>query len=124
LRRGLTMAGKVTRVDSYAVDGTLTVAVEMQSPVPEFAAQPVDGVIRIRTLNDVAYVGRPAVSKSASESILFKVESDGSHAQRVKVRFGASSVSSLQILEGLQPGDHVILSDMTKYDGYDRVRLE
>jgi beta-lactamase regulating signal transducer with metallopeptidase domain len=124
LRRGLTMAGKVTRVDSYAVDGTVTVAVEMQSPVPEFAAQPVDGVIRIRTLNDVVYVGRPAASQSQNESTLFKVESDGSHAQRVKVRFGASSVSSLQILEGLQPGDHVILSDMTKYDGYDRVRLE
>jgi multidrug efflux pump subunit AcrA (membrane-fusion protein) len=70
------------------------------------------------------YVGRPAVSQSDGESTLFKVESDGSHAKRVKVRFGAYSVSTMQILEGLQPGDHVILSDMTKYDGYDRIRLE
>ena len=72
LRRGLTMAGKVMRIDSYVVDGTVTVAVEMQSPAPEFASQEVDGIIRIRTLNDVVYVGRPAVSKSASESTLSK----------------------------------------------------
>lgn len=52
------------------------------------------------------------------------MESDGNHAKRVKVRFGAQSVNSVQILEGLQPGDHVILSDMSKYDGYDVVRLE
>jgi beta-lactamase regulating signal transducer with metallopeptidase domain len=124
LRRGLTMAGKVTRIDSYAVDGTVTVAVETQSPAPEFASQEVDGVIRIQTLNDVVYVGRPVFAKSNSVVTLFKVASDGSHATRVKVRFGASSVSSVQVLEGLQPGDHVILSDMAKYDGYDRVRLE
>jgi HlyD family secretion protein len=105
------------------MSGTVTVAVETQSPAPEFAAQEVEGVIRIQTLNDVMYVGRPA-AKSGSETTLFRLESDGSHAQRVKVRFGASSVSSLQILEGLQPGDHVILSDMTKYDGSDRIRLE
>jgi HlyD family secretion protein len=114
----------VTRIDSYAVDGTVTVAVETQSPAPEFASQEVDGVIRIQTLNDVVYVGRPVFAKSNSVVTLFKMASDGSHATRVKVRFGASSVSSVQILEGLQPGDHVILSDMAKYDGYDRIRLE
>ena len=61
LRRGITMAGKVTCIDSYTVDGTVTVAVETQTPAPEFAAQPVDGIIRIKTLNDVVYTGRPAV---------------------------------------------------------------
>jgi len=125
LRRGITMAGKVTRIDSYTVDGTVTVAVETQTPAPEFVDQPVDGIIRIKTLNDVVYAGRPAVfSQPDRGSTLFKVESDGSHATRVKVLFGAGSVSNVQILEGLQPGDHVILSDMTKYDGYDRIRLE
>jgi HlyD family secretion protein len=124
LRRGITMAGKVTRIDSNEVNGTVTVAVEVQAPVPDFAAQPVDGIIRIRTLNDVVYVGRPVGSQSDSQGTLFKLESDGSHAKRVKVRFGASSDSTVQILEGLHPGDHVILSDMSKYDGYDRVRLK
>ena len=124
LRRGITMAGKVARIDSNTVNGTVTVAVELQSAVAEFAREPVDGIIQIRTLKDVAYVGRPAGSQSEPESVLFKVESDGLHATRVKVRFGAGSVSSLQVLEGLQPGDRVILTDMTKYAGYERIRLE
>jgi beta-lactamase regulating signal transducer with metallopeptidase domain len=124
LRQGITMAGKVTRIDSSAVNGAVTVAVELQSPVPKFAAQPVDGIIRIRTLHDVVFVGRPAFSKPNSEGTLFEVESDGSHAKRVKVRFGAFSYSAVQILGGLQPGDQVILSDMRKYDGYDRIELK
>ena len=128
LRPGLTMAGKVSRIDSQAVNGTVTVAVELQAPLPEFVAQPVDGTILVRTMNDVVYVGRPVfASPSDSESTLlglFKVESDGSHAKRVRVRLGAYSVDRVQILEGLQPGDRVILSDMAKYDGYGRIRLE
>jgi beta-lactamase regulating signal transducer with metallopeptidase domain len=124
LRHGITIAGKVTRIESSVVNGTVTVVVELQAPVPEFAGQPVDGTIRIRTLNNVVYVGRPAVSQSDTESSLFKVEPNGSHAKRMKVRFGAYSVTTVQILEGLQPGDRVILSDMTKYDGYDRISLE
>jgi len=91
-------------------------------------AQPVDGIILVKTMKDVVYVGRPVfASPTDSETTLlglFKVESDGSHAKRVKVRLGAYSVDRVQILEGLQPGDRVILSDMAKYDGYDRVRLE
>lgn len=124
LHRGITVAGKVKRIPSKAVNGTVTVEVEMQAPVPEFTAQPVDGIIRIRTLNDVVFVGRPVLAKPDSQATLFKVESDGSHAKRVKVRFGAFSINAVQILEGLQPGDHVILSDMSKYDGYDRVHLK
>lgn len=124
LHQGMTIAGKVTRIDSNAVNGTVTVAVDVQAPVPEFAAQPVDGIIRIKTLHDVVFVGRPAFAKSDSQFMLFEVESDGSHAKKVKVRFGAMSYDAVQILEGLQPGDHVILSDMSKYDGYDRVRLQ
>ena len=124
LRRGITIAGKVTRIESSVVNGTVTVVLELQSPVPEFAGQPVDGTISIRTLNNVVYVGRPVDSHADTESTLFKVESDGSHAKRVKVKFGANSVNTIQILEGLHLGDRVILSDMAKYNGYDRIRLE
>jgi beta-lactamase regulating signal transducer with metallopeptidase domain len=124
LHRGITMAGKVTRIDSSAVNGTVTVAVELQSPVPEFAAQPIDGIIQIKTLHDVVFVGRPAFAEPDSRGGLFEVESDGSHAKRVEVRFGEMSYSAVQILGGLQPGDHVILSDMSKYDGYDRIQLK
>ncbi len=124
LRHGLTMAGKVTRIDSNAAGGTVTAAVLLLAPVPEFEAQPIDGTIQIKTVSDVIYVGRPVAYLTYGETSLFKLEPDGSHAKRVKVRIGAPSVSSVQILEGLQPGDRVILSDMTKYDGYDRIRLE
>jgi beta-lactamase regulating signal transducer with metallopeptidase domain len=124
LHHGITVAGKVTRIESNAVNGTVTVAVEVQTPVPEFAAQPLDGIIRIRTLHDVVFVGRPALCQPDSEGTLFEVESDGSHAKRVKVRFGAISYDAAQVLGGLQPGDHVILSDMSKYDGYDRIQLK
>jgi beta-lactamase regulating signal transducer with metallopeptidase domain len=119
-RHGVTALGSVSRVDEAVVNGTVAVTIDLQSPVPEFVRQTVDGTIRIRTLNDVIYVGRPV----RTEAALFKIEPDGSHARRVRVRFGAPSVNTIQVLEGLQPGDRVILSDMAPYSGYDRVRLE
>jgi hypothetical protein len=123
LRRGIMATGKVTHIDSRAANGTVPVTVQLQASMNEFAGQAVDGIVQIRTLNNVVYVGRPA-GPTASETTLFKLESDGQHSMRVKVRFGASSVNKMQVLEGLQPGDRVILSDMAKYDGYDRVRLK
>jgi beta-lactamase regulating signal transducer with metallopeptidase domain len=124
LHEAITIAGKVTSIDSNAVNGTVAVAVGVQAPVPEFTDQPVHGMIQIRTLHDVVFVGRPAFAKPDSRVTLFEVESDGSHAKRVVVRFGAISYDAVQILGGLQPGDHVILSDMSKYDGYSRVHLQ
>jgi beta-lactamase regulating signal transducer with metallopeptidase domain len=120
LRRGLTAAGRVNKVDPAALNGTVAVTIETQAPLPEFVGKAVDGTIRIKTLTDVIHVGRPA----GSETRLFKIEPDGNHARQVKVRFGALSVNTAQVLEGLQPGDRVIISDMTPYDRYDRVRLE
>jgi beta-lactamase regulating signal transducer with metallopeptidase domain len=116
LRRGITIEGKVVRVDP--------VLIQLESPVPEFVSQDVDGVIRIKTLSNVVYAGRPAVSQEGAGGTLFKMEPGGTHAARVKVRFGASSVNSIEIVEGLQPGDRVILSDMAKYEGIERIRLE
>ena len=95
----------------------------MQSSVGEFAGRTVDGIIRVKTLNNVTYVGRPAGPPAGALSTIFKLDQDGKSARRVKVRFGTSSVNNLQVLEGLQAGDRVILSDMSKYDGYDLVRL-
>jgi len=116
LRRGIIVHGKVSRVDP--------VLIHLESPVPEFVGQEVDGIIRIRTVNNVAYVGRPAVSQAGAGGTLFKLEAGGTHATRIKVRFGASSVNTIEVVEGLQPGDRVILSDMTKYDGIERIRLD
>lgn len=90
----------------------------------EFSGQDVDGTIHIKSLNDVIYVGRPMAASSNTETTLFKLEPDGHHGVRVKVRFGAASVDKLQILDGLHIGDRVILNDMAKYDGYDRIRIE
>jgi beta-lactamase regulating signal transducer with metallopeptidase domain len=133
LHGGITVAGKVVTIDSQKGNGTLPVTIQLQTPVGEFVGQEVDGVILFRTLNDVIYGGLPvslAASsdgksfKDESEGTLFKLESGGKSAVRVKVRFGAMSFPNVQILEGLQPGDRVILSDMTKYDGHDRIRID
>jgi hypothetical protein len=70
------------------------------------------------------YVGRPVGTAASETTTLFKLEPDGQHSTRVKVRFGASSVNKMQVLDGLRPGDRIIVSDMAQYDGYDRVRLK
>ncbi len=124
LRGGVRIAGKVARTNSSIVKGTFTVAVNLQTPRPDLVGQTVDGIIQIRVVKDVTYVGRPVVSQWNSAGAIFKIDSGGAQATRVKVRFGVGSVNSIQILEGLQPGDRVILSDMSKYDGYDRIRIE
>ena len=103
LRQGLTAAGTVTRVDS-PMNGTVPVTVQLKASAAEFVNQPVDCVVQIRTLNNVEYLGRPAMFEAKSEGTVFKLESDGIHATRVKVRFGALSVNSVQIIEGLKPG--------------------
>ncbi len=83
-----------------------------------------DGTIELDRLKDVLYVGRPAFGQEKSQVGLFRVNEDGDEASRVKVRLGKSSVNTVEILEGLKPGDKVILSDMSAWDAYDRVRLK
>jgi len=123
-RPGVSVRGSVARVEPSAVGGTVSVRIDLEATVPEFAGANVDGTIRIRVLNDVVYVGRPVWAPPDSLVTLFKLEPDGRHATRVKVRFGAASVDRIQVLDGLQTGDRVIVSDMGKYDGYDHIRIE
>ena len=121
-----TVAGILTQVRPGAANGTVTVDVQVNVPLPAgIAAQsPVDGTITIRHLSNVVHVGRPVSGKANSEDTLFKVEPDGQTAVRTKVQFGATSINTIEIKSGLQPGDKIVLSDMSAYDKYDRVTLK
>ncbi|RXH56931.1 efflux RND transporter periplasmic adaptor subunit [Granulicella sibirica] len=118
--------GKVMRIDPAVVNGTVTVDVELAGALPQ-GARPdlsVDGTIDLERMGDVLYVGRPAFGNENSTINLFKLSPDGKAAVRVPVKVGRASVNSLQILEGLTDGDTVILSDMSRWDGTDRIRLD
>ncbi len=124
-RNGI-IPGHVTRIDPAVVNGTVTVDVALDGPLPK-GARPdlsVDGTIQLERLEDVLYVGRPVQGQPDSKIGLFKVVDNGKAAVRVPVKLGRSSVSTIQITEGLQVGDQVILSDMSQWDAYQRVRLE
>jgi HlyD family secretion protein len=118
--------GHVTRIDPAVVNGTRTVDVSLDGPLPQGAVPQlsVDGTIDLERLTDVLYVGRPAFGNADSTISLFKYDPDGKTATRVQVQVGKASVTQIQILGGLKEGDRVILSDMSRYDNTDRVRLE
>jgi len=123
-RNGL-IEGHVSRIDPSILNGTVTVDVSLKGPLPS-AARPdlsVDGTIQLEKLADVVYVGRPVFGQQDAVVQLFRVEPDGKYANKVKVAFGKSSVNTIEVKDGLQVGDKVILSDMSAYDGYDRIRL-
>ena len=83
----------------------------------------VDGTIQLEKLDDVVFVGRPVFGQENSTVQLFKIEPEGKYANKVKVTFGRSSVNTIEVKEGLKVGERVILSDMSAYDAYDRIRL-
>jgi multidrug resistance efflux pump len=118
--------GHVTRIDPSVVNGTRTVDVMLDGPLPAGAVPQlsVDGTIDLERMTDVLYVGRPALGNENSTLSLFKEDADGKGATRVPVRVGRASVNSIQVLEGLKEGDTVILSDMSRWDNVDRIRLE
>ncbi|MEO6817299.1 MAG: HlyD family efflux transporter periplasmic adaptor subunit [Edaphobacter sp.] len=118
--------GKVMRIDPAVLNGTVTVDVELAGALPQ-GARPdlsVDGTIDLDRMTDVFYVGRPAFGNENSTISLFKLSADGKTAVRVPVKVGRASVNSIQIIEGLQAGDTVILSDMSRWDSTDRIRLD
>jgi len=123
-RNGI-VKGHVTRINPASENGTVTVDVVPDEPLPR-GARPdmnVEGTIELERLDDVLYVGRPAFGQEQASTTLFKVDADGSAAVRTTVAFGRSSVTSIEIVRGLEAGDRVVLSDMSAWDEYDRVRF-
>ena len=120
------ISGSVARVDPAAREGTVAVDIALDDPLPK-GARPdltVDGTVELERLENAVYVGRPAQGQAHSQVGLFRLEPAGKIAVRVKVRLGRSSVSSIEIVDGLVPGDQVILSDTSAWDAFDRIRLE
>jgi HlyD family secretion protein len=120
------VAGRVSRIDPSVQNGTVTVDVVIDDPLPQ-GARPdlsVDGTVEIENLKDVLFVGRPVHGQADSTIGLFKIVSDGSEAVRVNVKLGRSSVTTIEVVQGLQVGDKVILSDMSAVDNFDRIRLK
>jgi len=117
--------GRVSRKDPSILNGTVTVDVALMGKLPPGASPDlsVDGTIQLEKLDDVVYVGRPVFGQQDSTVQLFKIEPDGKYANKVKVTFGRSSVSTIEVKDGLKVGDRVILSDMSAYDNYDRIKL-
>jgi RND family efflux transporter MFP subunit len=121
-----TISGTVSRIDPAVQNGTVTVDVTLTGELPK-GARPelsVDGTIDLEQLNNVLYVGRPAFGQENSTISLFRLDADDKGAVRVPVKVGRASVNSIQILEGLHEGDTVILSDMSRNDNTDRIRLD
>jgi HlyD family secretion protein len=119
-----TIPGHVIRIDPSVQSGAVAVDVALDAPLPQ-GARPdlaIDGTIEIERLVDVLYVGRPAYGQPESTAGLFKLVGDG-YAQRVRVRLGRASVNTIQVLDGLQEGDVVILTDMPQWEQYERVRI-
>jgi HlyD family secretion protein len=117
--------GHVSRIDPASTGGTVGVDIIMDGPLPP-GARPdlsVDGEIQLEKLDNIIYVGRPAFGQENSTVTIFKVSPNG-EAHATKVKLGRASVNTIEVIEGLQPGDQVILSDMSQFDAFDRVQLK
>lgn len=116
----------VVRIDPNVVNGTRTVDCELDGELPSGAVPDlsVDGTIEIQRLDEVVYIGRPVFGQPDSQISLFRLSGDGETASRVPVRLGRGSVTTIEVVEGLQVGDQVILSDMSSQDDYDKISLD
>jgi HlyD family secretion protein len=123
-RNGI-IQGIVSRKDPGATNGTVTIDVSLTSELPRGAVAnlSVDGTIQLERLDDILYVGRPSLSQEDGTVGLFKVIDDSGNAERTQVQLGASSVNNIEVRGGLVEGDRIVLSDMSAWDDYDRVRL-
>ncbi len=120
------VSGRVSRIEPTVMEGNVTVDVHLDGPLPK-GARPdlsVVGTIQIDHLVDILYVGRPVMANAESKCRLFKVIDNSRFAQRVAVQFGRTSVSTIEVLEGLVPGDEIILSDVSQFDAADRIRIK
>jgi len=124
-RNGI-VAGRVVRIDPASVGGTVTVDVALDGALPR-GARPdlsVDGTIEVDRVPDALYTGRPPYGEAGGTVSLFRLTPDGTHAERVQVQLGRTSVNAVEIRSGLGEGDRVIISDMSRHDGVDRVELD
>ncbi|HET9251781.1 MAG TPA: HlyD family efflux transporter periplasmic adaptor subunit, partial [Candidatus Eisenbacteria bacterium] len=117
--------GRVTRIDPAVQNGTVTVDVTLEGGLPE-GARPdmtVDGTIEVDRLANVLHVGRPVHGAPESTVGLYRLEPDRQHARRVPVRLGRGSVNAVEVLQGLNEGDEVVLSDLSEWDDHPRLRV-
>jgi HlyD family secretion protein len=117
--------GRVIRVDPAVQNGTVTVDIALLGELPK-GARPdltVDGTIELERLLDALHVGRPAMGQPQSTVGLFRIVKGTNEALRVRVVLGQASVSTIEIKNGLEVGDEVILSDTSAWDSADRIRL-
>ncbi|HTA45596.1 MAG TPA: HlyD family efflux transporter periplasmic adaptor subunit [Bryobacteraceae bacterium] len=123
-RNGL-VPGHVTRIDASIVNGTRTVDCKLDGPLPPGSVPDlsVDGTIETARLANVVYMERPVFGQPNSPATIFKLEFDGKNATRVPIKLGHASVNNIEILDGLKPGDQVIVSDMSSQDQNSRIRL-
>ena len=120
------IVGRVVRIDPAVENGTVTVDVTLEGELPR-GARPdltVDGTIELERLDDVVYVGRPVFGQEESAVSLFRLDAEGDGATRTRVRLGRASVNTIEVVEGLRPGDQVVLSDMSAWDEFERVRID
>jgi multidrug resistance efflux pump len=124
-RNGI-IPGRVIRIEPQSVNGTVGVDVALEGALPR-GARPelsVDGTIEIERLTNVMYVGRPAYGQAESVVGLFRLDPDGQYARRVNAKLGRSSVNTIEVVQGLNVGDLVIISDVSQWDAQDRLRLK
>jgi HlyD family secretion protein len=118
--------GEVARIDPSVQNGTVTVDVHILGDLAGTGARPdlsVDGTIELERLDNVVFVGRPAFGQERSTVGIFKLDPDGVYATRTQVKLGRSSVNTIEIVDGLRPGDRVILSDSSQWDANERIKL-
>jgi multidrug efflux pump subunit AcrA (membrane-fusion protein) len=118
--------GHVIRIDPQATNGTVTVDVSLEGALPQ-GVRPdlqVDGTVQLERLADVLQVGRPAYGQPNAATGIFRLTDGGRYAERVNVRFGRASVNDIEVTGGLAAGEEIILSDMTRWDNVDRVRIK
>jgi HlyD family secretion protein len=125
-RNGPPLRGRVVRVDPASEGGTVGVDVSLDDPLhpgdrPDLS---IDGTIELEKLTNVIKMSRPAFGQEKSSITIFRLTPDGTEAVRTPVKLGRAAVTEIEVVDGLKPGDQVILSDMSQYDAYDRVRIK
>jgi HlyD family secretion protein len=121
---GRTLSGVVQAIGSSARNGVIDVQVTLQAlPAGLAAGAQIDATIDIEKLPDVVMVGRPVMARPQSEDSVYKLDTDGRHATLVEVRYGRASVNTIEVVKGLQPGDRIIVSDMSSFGRPDRIAL-